>query len=70
MSEFRIEVDMGHGGYGFLDDLDALLYDVKREFGNEVRNEVKEWAMKSKKGDKFKKDFGDYTHLYITNVGR
>ena len=70
MCEFRIEVDMGQRGYGFLDDLDALLYDVKTEFGNEVRNKVKEWAMKSKKGDEFTKDFGEHTHLYITNVGR
>lgn len=62
---FRLEVDTGSGGYGFIDDLGELLSDVENEYGKEVRDEVEEWALKSKENDIFEK-YG----MTITNIGK
>ena len=64
-SEFRLEVDIGGGGYGFIDTFEELLEDVEREYGEEVRNKVKTWALNSKEGDEFNK-----YKMYITNLGK
>ncbi len=62
---FRLEVDTGSGGYGFTDSFDELLFDVENEYGEETKEEVREWALQSKKGDEFHK-YG----MYITNFGQ
>ena len=63
-NEFRIEVDTGHGGYGFNDSFDELLNDVKNEYGEMVEEEVRRWVLASKEGDEFHK-YG----MYIWNLG-
>ncbi len=62
---FRLEVDTGSGGYGFDDSFDELLSDVEREYGEETKEKVKEWALQSKEGDEFYK-YG----MYIANLGQ
>ena len=62
---FRLEVDTGSGGYGFIDTLEELLEDVEKEFGNETKTEVEEWTRSSKEGDQFEK-YG----MVITNIGK
>ena len=62
---FRLEVDTGSGGYGFTDTFDELLEDVEYEYGEKVRDEVKEWALNSNVNDEFNKD-----GMYITNLGK
>lgn len=64
-SMFRLEVDLGSRGYGFDDTLDELLDDVKTEYGEEIMDEVKNWALNSNKNDQFEK-YG----MYITNLGK
>ena len=61
---FRYEVDFGSGGYGFTDTFDELIEDVKDDFGEDTAEEIKEWALNSKKGDEYKK-YG----AYILNIG-
>jgi len=65
VQSFRLEVDIGSGGYGFTDSFNELLVDVEREYGEEIREEVKEWALQSKYGDEFHK-YG----MYVTNLGQ
>lgn len=40
---FRLEVNTGLGGYGFIDNIHELLEDIKREFGERIREEVEKW---------------------------
>ena len=54
-NKFRIEVDIGYGGYGFTDSFDELLNDVENEYGEMVEEEVRRWALASKEGDEFHK---------------
>ena len=61
---FRYEVDFGSGGYGFTDTFDQLIEDVNDDFGEDIIEEIKEWALNSKKGDSYKK-YG----AYILNIG-
>lgn len=35
VDEFRIEVNTGNGGYGFIDTVPELLEDVEREYGTD-----------------------------------
>lgn len=65
ISMFRLEVDLGNRGYGFDDTLAELLDDVKTEYGEEIMDEVENWALNSKENDQFKK-YG----MYITNIGK
>ena len=62
---FRLEVDTGSGGYGFTDTFDELLEDVDSEYGEETKEEIKEWALNSNVNDEFNKD-----GMYITNLGK
>lgn len=64
-TEFRLEVVTDNGGYGFTNDLETLLSRVEDDFGKHVKNQVKEWAVKSKERDQFKTQYG----LTITNIG-
>lgn len=48
---FRLEVDTGSSGYGFTDNINQLLEDIESEFGKIIREEVKKWALNSKKND-------------------
>ena len=57
---FRYEVDFGSGGYGFTDTFDELIEDVNNAFYEDIAEEIKEWALKSKKGDEYKKIWGIY----------
>ena len=40
---FRLEVDTDSGEYGFTDTFDELLEDVESEYGEETKDEIKEW---------------------------
>lgn len=60
---FRLEVDTGHGGYGFNDTFAELLDDVKNEYGEETKEEVRKWALHSNEGDQYHK-YG----MYILNL--
>lgn len=62
---FRLEVNTGSGGYGFIDTLSELMEDVENEYGDEVKIEVETWALNSKEGDGFQKH-----GMRITNIGR
>ena len=62
---FRLEVDTGSGGYGFTDTFDELLEDVESEYGEETKDEIKEWALNSNVDDEFNKN-----GMYITNLGK
>ncbi len=54
---FRLEVDTGGGGYGLnINTIGELLDNVEKEYGEEMREEVKKWAMQSTIGDTFHKD--------------
>lgn len=61
--EYRIEVDMGSGGYGFDDTFAELLEDVKNEYGTKIMEEVKKWALQANKGSQFHK-YGMYITKY------
>lgn len=37
---FRLEVDTGSGGYGYIERINELLLDVEREYGKETKKEV------------------------------
>ena len=60
---FRLEVDLGYGGYGYTDTFDELLCDVEREYGEHIKSEVEEWALSSVEDDEFIKDW-----MYIINI--
>ena len=62
---FRLEVNTGSGGYGFTDTFDELLEDVENEYGEETKDEIKEWALNSNVNDELNKD-----GMYITNLGK
>ena len=62
---FRLEVDTGSGGYGFIDTLSELMEDVENEYGDEVKTEVETWALNSKEGNEFQK-----YRMCITNIGK
>lgn len=62
---FRLEVDTGGGGFGFTDDFEELLADVECEYGEEVKEEVRLWAVSAKEGDTFVRG-----GMYIENIGR
>ena len=61
---FRLEVDTGSGGYGFTDTYAELLEDVEYEYGKEIKEEVKKWALNSKENEEFRK-----YKMYILNIG-
>lgn len=61
---FRYEVDFGSEGYGCTDTFDELIEDVNDDFCEDTAEEIKEWALNSKKGDKYLK-YG----AYILNIG-
>ena len=61
---FRLEVDLGYGGYGYTDTFGELLDDVEREYGESIKSEVEEWALSSVEDDEFIKD-----GIYIINIG-
>ena len=63
-SLFRLEVDLGYGGYGYTDTFNELLDDVEREYGESIKSEVEEWALSSVEDDEFIKD-----GMYIINIG-
>ena len=60
---FRLEVDLGYGGYGYTDTFNELLDDVEREYGESIKSEVEEWALSSVEDDEFIKD-----GIYIINI--
>lgn len=61
---FRYEVDFGSGGYGCTDTFDELIEDANDDFGEDTTEEIKEWALNSKKGDEYLK-YG----VHILNIG-
>lgn len=61
---FRYEVDFGSGVYGCTDTFDELIKEINVDFGEDTAEEIKEWALNSKKGDKYLK-YG----AHILNIG-
>lgn len=53
VDEFRIEVNTGNGGYGFIDTVPELLEDVEREYGTDEVKKVSEWLESAKENDKY-----------------
>lgn len=61
----RILGGYSFGGYSFIDTFDELIEDINNDFIKDTAEEIKEWALNSKKGDGYKK-YG----VYILNVGK
>lgn len=62
---FRYEYERISGGYSFIDTFNELIEDVNNDFIEDTAEEIKEWALNSKKGDGYKK-YG----VHILNIGR
>ena len=52
-------------GYDSTETFDELIEDIECDFDENVVEEIKEWALNSKKGDGYKK-YG----VHILNIGR
>ena len=65
--EYKIEIDTGNGGYGFIDVLPELLVDVEIEYGKKEVERVSEWAKSSKIGDKY---VSNDERMHIENIGK
>lgn len=66
-NEYRIEVDTGNGGYGFIDTLPELLADVEFVYGKKEVEKVSIWTKSSKEGDEYvSKD----KRMHIWNMGK
>lgn len=65
--EFKIEVDTGNGGYGFIDTIPELLADVKREYGNDEVKKVNEWLKIAKENDEYISNDG---RMHIYHIGK
>lgn len=61
--EFKIEVDHGNGGYGFIDTVPELLADVEMEYGKEEVKKVSKWLESAKKNDEYISSDGRM-HIY------
>lgn len=66
-NEFRIEINTGNGGYGFIDTLSELVSDVDMEYGAREVKKVSEWAKTSKDGDEYVSEDG---RMHIFNIGK
>lgn len=51
--KYRMEVDTGNGGYGFIDTLEGLLTDVEAEYGKEEARKVFDWTKSSQNNDEY-----------------
>ena len=61
--EFRIEVDTGNGGYGFIDTAPELLEDVEMEYGIEEVEKVSKWLESAIENDEYISNDGKM-HIY------
>lgn len=64
---FRIEVDTGNGGYGFIDTLPELLADVEFVYGKKEVEKVSIWTKSSKEGDEY---VSEDKRMHIWNMGK
>lgn len=66
-NKYRIEVDIGSGGYGFIDTLSELLADVETEYGEKEVEKVAVWVKSSKNGDEY---VSEDKRMHIWNMGK
>lgn len=63
---YRLEIDTGHGGYGFDCEYDELIRNVLMEYGKREAARVKTWLRLAKENDQYESPDG---RMIITNIG-
>lgn len=66
-NKYRIEVDIGNGGYGFTGTLLELLADIEMTYGEKEVEKVAVWVKSSKNGDEY---VSEDKRMHIWNMGK